>query len=115
MKLNSVSVSSVRLPTTSTVDQLDGDAMGPKLNRMRLVKKAVGRMALVVALGVGGVMALGGGKPAECHAGEAGACEAKRDSCRSACFDKFASKSEDAFAKCKEQCNAAWLSCSGHK
>ena len=89
--------------------------MGPKINRMQLVKKAGIRVALFLSLGLGGAIALTGGeKRAECQG--TGSCDARRDACRSACFDKFASKSEDAFAKCKEDCNAAWLACGGgHK
>ena len=42
-------------------------------------------------------------------------CDAKRDQCRAACFDKFASRDEAAFGKCKEGCNQEWLACSGKR
>jgi hypothetical protein len=42
-------------------------------------------------------------------------CDAKRDGCRASCFDRFASRDEDAYAKCKEACNRDWLACSAAK
>jgi hypothetical protein len=39
-------------------------------------------------------------------------CDARRDACRVSCFDRYARRDEDAFARCKEECNRAWLACS---
>ncbi len=44
--------------------------------------------------------------------GPAAACDQRRDQCRTACFDKYATRDDAAFARCKDACNKEWLACS---
>jgi len=72
---------------------------------MRLIATVLARAFAVAALAfVAARIADGAGS---------GACAERRDRCRTACFDKFATRDEAAFARCKETCNREWLACSG--